>query len=131
MINRMIITFINDYERLKKFEKSNLVRIFFNRRDTAVFYMSHKQYKKLVQMFEKQHYSRVKADVIAVFDNDRFVWSGIEYSDYSDREWLMKNFKAEWSDDYIVEQTETIEHHIPKKINKNDFNNNSLKELIR
>lgn len=129
----MIVTTITDYERLRKMKKSNLVRIFFDRRNTAVFFLSHKQYKKLVQMFEKKHYSKIKANVIAVFDNieDHFVWSGIEYSDYSDKEWLMKNFNAEWLDDYIVERKEIIKHHIPININSDKFNNKPLKELER
>ncbi len=128
----MIATSISDYERLKKFRANHLVRIFFDRKHTAVFYLSDKQYDKLVDTFVKVHYSKLKKTyVIAVFDNieERYVWCGIEYLDYSDRDFLLKNFNAEWSNDYHIDDTPVISHHIPKKIELNEIE--PIKKLRR
>ena len=128
----MILTSIHDYERLKKFRTSNLVRIFFDKKHTSVFYISDKQYTKLVDVFEKVYYSKLKNTyVIAVFDNtdERFVWCGIEYPDYSDRNFLIKNFKAKWSNDYFIDNSPIISHHSPKIIELNKIK--PVKELKR
>lgn len=117
---KMIVTSIHDYERIKKMRTKHLVRIFFDRKNTAVFYLSDKQYLNLVNAFEICFSSKKKGSyVIAVFDNieERYVWCGIESNDYTDRDFLIKNFAAEWSNDYSIEETVTIEKHIPETIN--------------
>lgn len=95
-----------------------IVRIFFDRKwkEHECFYMSVKQYNKLASMYNKRANSNVKDTVIlAVFDGDRFVWAGIEYPDYTDRDWLEKTFKAEYSNRFFISVPE-ITRHIPAKI---------------
>lgn len=114
----MIITPINDFDVIKKVRARYVVRIFFDkkRREFDSFWMSEKQYNKLLQCYNKVNSAYIKgSSVICVFDGDRFVWAGEEYPDYSDREWLQKNFKAEFSDHYYVSETEIIKH-VPAKI---------------
>jgi hypothetical protein len=114
----MIVTPIKSYEVIKKMSTKYVVRIFFDRkqREFEGFWLSVKQYTKLANTFNKMYNSSVKnTEVLAVFDGDRFVWAGIEYPDYSDRNWLEKTFNAEYSDRYNVSQTETV-RHIPEKI---------------
>jgi len=128
----VITTSIHDYELLKRLRTSNLVRIFFNKKNTAVFYLSDKQYLKLVDSFERAFSSKLKnAFVIAVFDNseERFVWCGVEYPDYSDRQFLINNFNAEWCNNYSIDNTPTISHHTPDKIKINNVK--PIKELKR
>jgi len=117
-LNKMIVTPINDFEVVKKIRAKYVVRIFFDRkqREHECFWLSEKQTNKLKECYENKMYSSIKNTVIlCVFDGDRFVWSGIEYSDYSDREWLEETFKAEYSDNYYVSQTEIVKH-VPERI---------------
>ena len=114
----MIVTQINDFEVIRKIRSKYVVRIFFDRkwRKHECFWLSEKQYLKLNQSVEKVRSSNVKNTIVlAVFDNDRFVWSGVEYPDYSDREWLEKTFNAESCDTYTIEKP-IVESHIPDKV---------------
>jgi hypothetical protein len=78
--------------------------------------MSEKQANRLENCYKKKVNSSVKDTVIlGVFDGDRFVWAGIEYPDFSDREWLENTFKAEYTDRFVITKPE-IERHIPDKI---------------
>jgi len=96
----------------------NVVRIFFDRKwkEHECFYLSQKQYDNLCRSYNKVQNSSVKNTfILAVFDGERYVWSGVEYPDYTDRNWLEKTFKAEYSDHYYISETETVKH-IPDKI---------------
>ena len=55
------------------------------------------------------------SSILCVFDGDRFVWAGVEYPDISDRDWLVRTFKAESSDHYYVSET-IKEKHTPERI---------------
>lgn len=95
-----------------------IVRIFFDRKwkEHECFYLSVKQYNKLASIVNKAQNANVKNTVVlAVFDGDRFVWPGIEYTDYTDRDWLEKTFNAEYSDRFIITNPE-VTRHIPEKI---------------
>lgn len=114
----MIITRIDHFELIKKMRTKYIVRIFFDKkwREFDSFFLSEKQYNKLSDTFNHRYHSSVNdTSVMAVFDEDRFVWSGIEYPDYSDLKWLEKTFHAEWSDSFIKTQPVIISH-IPEKI---------------
>lgn len=127
----MIVVPINDFEVVKKIRTKYVVRIFFDRkqREHECFWLSEKQANKLNDCHKKKMYSSVKNTVIlCVFDGDRFVWAGVEYPDFSDREWLQETFKAEYSDRYYVSQTETVKH-VPERIEPIETKPNA--DLIR
>jgi len=114
----MIVTSFTDYEIVKKMRTCYLVRIFFDSkaRKTECFYISEKQLNKLRNVMGNVSESRVRNTYpLAVFDGDRYVWCGIEYPDYSDREWLMKNFNAQYKSEFIIENSK-IEVHVPEKV---------------
>lgn len=126
----MILCTYEYFELLKetRFGKY-LIRIYFDKKakKTACFYVSEKQYKNLLGTESDIFRSRVKGYPLGVFDEDRFVWSGIEYRDHSDREWLKKTFQATEVSKY--EFSEEIIKHSPEIINPGTVLPN--KELIK
>lgn len=114
----MVVTFFTDYEIVKKMRTCYLVRIFFDTKgnQTVCFYLSEKQMNKLRKVYDNFINSSVKrTKMLGVFDGDRFVWCGIEYPDYTDRDWLMKNFNAEFKEYFSIEK-EIIVKHVPEKM---------------
>jgi len=123
----MIVTLFHDYEVVKKLRTSTLVRIFFDRKgkNTDVFYLSAKQLDKLHASYSKVQNSRVKdTHGLVVIDDDRFVWSGVEFPDYSDRENLCKHFSGGFSSIYekveVTKETHTPEEVKPVETKPND-----------
>lgn len=114
----MIVTPFNDFEIVKKMRTCYVVRIFFDRKwkEHECFFVSVKQYNNLCASINKVTNSSVKNTyAIGVFDGDRFVWSGVEYPDFSDRDWLEKTFKAEFTNSFTISKLE-VSVHIPEKI---------------
>lgn len=114
----MIVTPISYFEVVKEIRTKYVVRIFFDQKKMAheCFWLSEKQYNKLNSCWNNVVLSCIKGStVICVFDSDRFVWAGEEYPDFSDLAWLEKTFKAEYSDQYYVSETETVKH-VPKRV---------------
>ncbi|MAX80352.1 MAG: hypothetical protein CL843_09270 [Crocinitomicaceae bacterium] len=111
------LTYIYDFDKVRKGKKSVLVRIFFDVYEEKFhsYWVSQKQWEKLCSAWEEKKKSRVgPVSLLAVFDKNRFVWCGLEYPDYSDREFLEENFEAEWVDEFEV--VEVKESHFPKAL---------------
>lgn len=126
----MILCTFESFEMLKETRYGKyLIRIHFDRKakNTACFYLSQKQYKNICRTQESLYSSRIKGYPIGVFDEDRFVWSGVEFRDHSDREWLKKTFNATEVAKY--EFTEEIIKHSPEIISPGNVEPN--KELIK
>lgn len=111
------LTYIHDFEKVRSGKKSVLARIFFDRkaRNTHCFWMSQKQWSKLCAVHREVTESKVKGTIICVFDNDRFVWAGVDMKDFSDKDFLKEKFDSEWVQTFEVK--EEVEHHVPQKIN--------------
>ena len=126
----MILCSFDDYETVSKTKAGRyLVRISFDKkwRNTACFYLSEKQYKNLQKSYSNICNSKIKGSLIAVFDGARFVWSGEEYRDHSDREWLKKTFNAVEADKFEI--NEDIIIHNPEIVTVVNVEPN--KELLK
>lgn len=115
----MIVTSIYSYELVRKMRFKYAVRIFFSRKRTYVFYLSEKQYKKLYLVSDEIKRSKKrKGEILVVIDdeNERFVWCGVHYSDFSDKEWLTRHFKASYSESFYLDEKVEKSTHIPERI---------------
>jgi len=109
----MIVTPIYDFDIIKTLRNKYIIRIYFDQKSKrhAAFWVSGKQFNRLEECYQKVGWSKVKGTIIlCVFDGVRFVWSGVEYPDYSDRQWLMKTFNAEYVDEFPLEEKEVVKH---------------------
>lgn len=118
----MIVTSIKKFEKIKSGKNKILARLFFSDKKTHCFWMSRKQYAKLLDCKYNIEKSSISGEIIAVFDYNHFVWAGLNFEDYSDMEYFQKKFKAEWKEKFEIKNEINI--HIPKKIEpiKNNIN---------
>lgn len=114
--SQCVVVEITDYEVVKSYNGGKFVRLFFPDDTTFVFRLSLKQFQKLGQDYTKVMNAedvRFKPKLLCVIEGDHYVWSGLEYVDYSDRSFLEETFKAVSVDKIEIEESITV--HVPEK----------------
>lgn len=114
--SRCVVVQVFDYQVIKWHKDSPFVRLFFADDATYVFRLSSKQFNKLgadYRKMDREEDLKFKPKLLCVIENDHYVWSGLEYIDYSDRSFLEEKFEAVSVERLEIEESVTI--HRPEK----------------
>lgn len=110
----MTCTYIYDIKKIKSTNNRVFVRVLFASKKGFNFWMSKKQYAQLTWCMNQKQFNYSKTEILGVFQENRFIWSGIKCKHRNDKNYLMAHFKAKWVD--RIELTEKEIRHVPKKI---------------
>lgn len=97
----MKIRLIHTWKRFWSGNGRHGVEIEFDGYPKESFFISDKQFKKLVRSFPYCNYSTKDNKVFAVLDDDRYVWCGRVTPEFTEMDFIEKHFGVEVSDAYL------------------------------